>query len=108
MIAEIERYDTPQHPVIYEDKYWTVYAEDKPFGVLLHCYVHQWNKTAYNSIFNTWCNIIANCITPLYVIAPNKKCRKFCHKLGFVSVDTVHDREQNYKGEFMEFVGVLE
>lgn len=108
MIADIQKYDAPVHPVIYQDEWWTVYAEDKPFGILFHCYVHKWNKTAYEKIFSTWIDIISNTPVPAYVIAPNEKCRKFCYKLGFFDVDTVHDREGNFKGTFMEFVGEIE
>jgi hypothetical protein len=108
MIADIKRYSEPQHPVVYSDKYWTVYEEVKPFGSLLHCYVHEWSKTAWEQIQQVWCFIVGNTTVPLYVIAPNEKCKKFCHKLGFVSIDTVHDRQGEYKGEFMEFVGVIE
>ena len=105
MIADIIRKDTPQHPVIYEDEYWTVYAEVKSFGILFHCYVHKWGKKAWGNIFNTWIEIISNTAEPAFVIAPNEKCKKFCRKMGFVSIDEVHDREGNFLGDFMEFVG---
>ena len=108
MIVDIQRFDEPQHPIIYQDEWWTVYEEEASFGSLLHCTVHKWNKTAYESIFSTWCEIVANTTVPLYVLAPNPLCKKFCHKLGFVSIDDVHDRNGEFKGDFMEFVGVIE
>lgn len=82
MIANIVVGAKPKHPVIYQDKYWTVYIEKHLFGNVFHCDVHSWGPQAYKSIMKSWMCIICENLEPVYAYTDNDKLRKFCRMLG--------------------------
>lgn len=101
MIGIIQRYDTIQHPLIYEDEYWSVYGELQSFGLQLHAYVHKWSPNSFKFIYAAFINLCVQSKYPIFAVADNKKLRKFCNMLGLVSVDTLFDKDGKIIGELM-------
>lgn len=106
MIAEYKRTTEIKHPVIYSDDVVTVYAEQQSFGIQLHAYIHKWTHKTALHVWDVWCAVVANTTEPLFAIADNPKLKKFCEKLGMVSVDTLYDTNDKEIGDLMQFIGV--
>lgn len=88
------------HPVVYENKDFTVYMEDNSIGWILHCYVRCWSNGVYKEMLNIMAMLIE--IAPrqeLYAFSRNKKLTKFCGMFGMHSIDTITTGKD--KGELL-------
>lgn len=101
MIGIIQRYDTIQHPVLFDSDFITVYGESKSFGLQLHAYVHKWTPSTRKKIHDVLVHIAVFNPDPVFALATNPKLKKFCEIMGFVSIDEVYDPEGNLIGELM-------
>lgn len=96
MIVRIDKYDSIQHPCIYEDEEFSVYVEDNSIGWLLHCYVKKWSKSVYEKMLHCMVGIIENAPNnELYALSNNSKLTKFATMFGMESIDTFQDAEGN-------------
>lgn len=101
MIIEQTKTGSIQHPVIYEDEYWTVYGELQSFGLQLHAYVHKWTPSSFKHILASFIHICVASKYPIFAVADNLKLKKFCEMLGLISVDTLFDKDGNAVAELM-------
>ena len=102
MIAEVQKYDSIPHDLVYEDEDVSVYIEDSTIGWMIHVYTRNWSKGIYLKLINLL--VILSEKSPrneIYCLSNNSKLTKFATMFGFESVDTVLNSNGKELGELL-------
>ena len=100
MIAERVQLGNITYPCVFKDSDAEVYLEDHVIGIMLHCYVHNWNLGVYKKLLDTLTDIMS-CTDELFAHSNNDRLTKFASMFGFESIDDTYDREGNKTGELL-------